>query len=305
MNNIDSILNDIENNGYYIDSSISIDKIKKLKQEIRTIENKIKSNRIEKQKRKPNKINEINYNSIGSKMIISYQYKEKDKCDNLYVDVYFPEYNWTFKHIAYNNFRTGKIKCPYEPRVCGIGYIGEGNYNSDNKPESYKHWQHMLRRCYDSKYKFTYPTYENVTVCNEWHNFQNFTKWFDENYYEIPECRMELDKDILYKGNNIYSPDTCVFAPQRINTLFVKCDKNRGSLPIGVSYRKDKDKYMSKCRYNGKRVTLGYYDTPVEAFYAYKYFKECVIKYTADTYINYIPTKLYNALYNYEVEITD
>ena len=50
MNNIDSILNDIENNGYYIDSSISIDKIKKLKQEIRTIENKIKSNRIKNKK---------------------------------------------------------------------------------------------------------------------------------------------------------------------------------------------------------------------------------------------------------------
>ena len=64
-------------------------------------------------------------------------------------------------------------------------------------------------------------------------------------------------------------------------------------------------KDISRCRYNNKKVTLGSYDTPVEAFYAYKYFKECAIKYTADTYIDYIPTKLYNALYNYEIEITD
>ena len=42
--------------------------------------------------------------------------------------MYFPEYNWTFKHATYQSFKKGKIKCPYEPRLCNIGYIGEGKY---------------------------------------------------------------------------------------------------------------------------------------------------------------------------------
>ena len=45
--------------------------------------------------------------------------------------------------------------------------------------------------------------YLDVTVCEEWHNFQNFAKWFYENYYEISGEKMRLDKDILIKGNKM------------------------------------------------------------------------------------------------------
>ena len=59
-------------------------------------------------------------------------------------------------------------------------------------------------------------------------------KWIENNYYEIEGETMCLDKDILCKGNKIYSRDTCVFVPQRINSLFTKCDNARGDNPIGV-----------------------------------------------------------------------
>ena len=46
-------------------------------------------------------------------------------------------------------------------------------------------------------------TYTNCEVDEDWLNFQNFAKWYKENYYEIEGEQMELDKDILYKHNKL------------------------------------------------------------------------------------------------------
>ena len=120
---------------------------------------------------------------------------------------------------------------------------------------------------------------------------------------------MALDKDILVKGNKTYSPNTCVFVPQNINTLFIKSNKIRGKYPIGVTFNKDKNKYQAQCNtlINGKNMkkTLRLYNTIEEAFNAYKQFKEANIKQIADYYKENIPDKLYEAMYNYKVEITD
>lgn len=50
---------------------------------------------------------------------------------------------------------------------------------------------------------------------------------------------------------------------------------------------------------------LGTYDTQEKAFEIYKYYKEKNIKVVADYFKSQIPTILYDALYEYEVEITD
>ena len=163
----------------------------------------------------------------------------------------------------------------------------------------------MLARCYDPKYTQKHPTYKQCEVCEEWHNFQNFAQWFENNYYEIDKQVMNLDKDILIKENKIYSPETCVFVPQNINKLFTKRDNNRGNFPVGVSYNKSSKKYKSYCNTDKKQNFLGYYTTPEEAFQAYKQFKENYIKQVADEYKDLIPEKLYNAMYEYEVEIED
>ena len=46
-------------------------------------------------------------------------------------------------------------------------------------------------------------------------------------------------------------------------------------------------------------------DLSEEAFKSYKTFKEKYIKQVADEYKDKIPKKLYDAMYRYEVEITD
>ena len=251
---------------------------------------------------KINRTGEENYNSFGSKMVIT-KYNNKDD-----IDVYFPEYNWTFEHTRYGDFKKGKIKCVYESRTYGVGYLGEGKYKSKEngkKTKCYETWHSMLQRGYDDNFKRKRSTYKECEVCEEWHNFQTFAHWYNDNYYEIPGERMHLDKDILCKGNKVYSRDTCVFVPQRINSLFIKCDKSRGNDPIGMTLRPSGN-YQVYCKNGyGKSDYLGVYFNKEEAFRVYKQYKEKIIKQVADEYKEYIPQKLYEAMYNYEVEIDD
>lgn len=245
-------------------------------------------------------------NNFGSKMIIVGYRMSRD------IDVYFPEYNWIAKGVQYSAFKKGNVKCPYERTVYGVGYLGEGKYKCKENgkyTKCYKVWNSMLERCYDSKYHKRQPTYIGCEVSEEWHNFQNFAKWYEDNYYKVEGERMALDKDILVKHNKIYSPETCIFVPHTINSLFTKCDKSRGDSPIGTT--PVNGKYQVRCRvYNfetgkSKKEYLGYYETQEKSFKVYKEFKEKYIKQVADYYKDQIPDELYQGLYSYEVEITD
>lgn len=154
-----------------------------------------------------------------------------------------------------------------------------------------------------------HPTYTDCEVCDEWLNFQNFAKWYDENFYEVDGERMHLDKDILVKGNKIYSPETCIFVPQKINVLFTKCDKSRGESVIGTTTRNGRYR-VHCCLFNpktgkSKYKNLGTYDTEEEGFKVYKYYKEKNIKEVADYYKIQIPQNLYDAMYSYKVDIND
>ena len=248
------------------------------------------------------RLGETLINNFGSEMIIVEYRKAGD------IDVYFPEYDYTAEHVRYGDFKKGEIKCPFEPRVFGIGYIGVGEYKASENGKAtkvYGTWKDMLKRCYDPKYHMKRPTYFNCEVCEEWLNFQNFASWYEENYYEIEDKVMCLDKDILVKGNKIYSPDTCVFVPQEINNLFTKRDAARGELPLGVSTNRRTNKFEAQCKVNGKTTYIGRYNSPEEASAAYKEYKEELIKSIADEYKEYIPDKLYDAMYNYDVSIFD
>jgi hypothetical protein len=244
------------------------------------------------------RIGEISKNKFGSLMRIV-EYKNAED-----VLVRFIK-NGNLVHTQYDNFKKGVVKNVYDKTILNVGCIGEGKHKATvnrKVTQKYEVWDNMIRRCYDEKFHEKHSTYRDCTVCDEWHNFQNFAAWYDENYYSIEEERMHLDKDILIKGNKVYSPDTCIFVPQRINVLFVKNHKTRGNLPIGVSWHKKYKKYRSKC---GRTEIIGYYDTHEEAFEAYKTFKENLIKQIANVHKDRIPAKLYNAMLNYQVGITD
>lgn len=211
------------------------------------------------------------------------------------------------KITDYAGFKRGKTDNPYDKTVCGIGFCGVGEFGAGKKYKRiYRIWRSMLGRCYGDNPNGTKACYNGCTVCEEWHNFQNFAKWYTDNYYEIDGQRMAIDKDILCKGNKTYAPDKCIIVPNEINALMVKRENQRGDCPIGVSYNTSAKKFVASC-WTGKKDKewIGNYNCAAEAFEAYKQRKETYIKEVADKYKDKIPKKLYEALYNYEIEITD
>lgn len=224
---------------------------------------------------------------------------------------------------SYGHFKEGKCKNPFSSSVFGYGCLGvdkEGNVpkakelkdGKSVRTQEYAKWQNMLRRCFDNKYKEKYPTYKNVTCCDRWLCYANFLEDLEilkQEYNWSEDEKLQLDKDILHKGNKIYSLESCVLVPSWINSLFIKKDANRGGCPIGVSYHKQRKKYKVQCRINGKLKGLGYYNTVEEAFNAYKIAKENEIKRIAyDCVSNRFITqgsRLYNAMISYQVEIDD
>jgi hypothetical protein len=211
------------------------------------------------------------------------------------------------EHIPIDYLRKGEVSNPFHKSLYEKGFLGVGKYVKSTTlghSDTYKVWKGLFRRCYSKNPKDVNPTYEGVTVCEEWHNFQNFAGWYEENWKPHMQG-WHLDKDVLVKGNKIYSPETCCFVPQEINNLFTKVNSKRGLYPIGVSLSKSKLKYTSYIIILGKTKNIGTFDTIEEAFQTYKTTKESYIKEIADKYKEEISDTVYNAMYNYQVEITD
>ncbi|MDU4051155.1 MAG: hypothetical protein E7H33_09585 [Clostridium perfringens] len=252
------------------------------------------------------KIGEIRVMKCGEEAeIIEYK-------NNSYITIKFLK-TGELINCRYEQFKNGTVKSHFTPTVYGVGIVGlEITATGGRNVKPYIKWCDMLKRCYDKKEHRRYPKYKSCTVCDEWLYYPNFKKWYEENYYEIEGQKMTLDKDILIKGNKVYSPDTCMIVPSNINVMFTNSSRARGKYPIGVNYReKEKGKFRARCSVFNKesqefkRKNLGLYNTPEEAFQVYKSAKEKSIKDVADYYKEQIPEKLYNAMYNYKVEITD
>lgn len=236
---------------------------------------------------------EIRRNNNGTPMqIIGYR-KQSD------IDVKFlDEFNYVRDHTTYSNFQRGEIKNPYDKTICNVGYIGVGVYQTGtakkHTPE-YQNWTCMIRRCYDLTLKERYSAYfGDCTVCDEWHNFQIFSKWYNDNIYQVGTERMHIDKDILIPGNRLYSPDTCLIVPQRINMLFLQ-KPNKYGLPNGI---KPSSSGRYEAKYNGKY--LGVFDSIEEATIAHDREKKNAIIKVANDYKGKIPEKLYDSLLAWE-----
>lgn len=158
--------------------------------------------------------------------------------------------------------------------VYGVGvndadYTIRPNINGKQlKCPFYLAWTHMLARCYDTKYQATYPTYVGCTVCAEWLTFDNFKVWMLSQDW----IGKQLDKDLLIRGNKIYSPDTCAFVDFMTNAFITDRGNARGDYPIGVSYHKGAGKFTARCcnPFTKKREHLGVFTCPNQAHLAWK-----------------------------------
>lgn len=206
-------------------------------------------------------------------------------------------------NIRYGNIRRGHVRNLMHPCTYGVGFHSIGKYSQKSHPNIHDKWNKILCRGYSAKYHSKQPSYINCSVDKRWHNFQVFAEWYEMNFNSEIMQKWCLDKDILIKGNKIYSSETCCFVPHEINNLFVKKDANRGKYPIGVN--KHGSGYQAHCNINNKRIALGTFSTPEEAFQAYKIAKEKEIKRIADKWRGQITEPCYEAMYAYQVEITD
>ena len=210
------------------------------------------------------------------------------------------EYLDKYKHRMFVNashLKKGQFKNPYHPNTSGVGYIGVGNYlasiNKVHTP-SYRAWCNMLQRCYGKHYQERNPTYIGCTVCDEWHNFQNFAEWYTSqpNYGK----GFDLDKDLLVDGNTLYSPETCLLVPSEINYLLLDRAAGRGKYPIGVSYNSRDCNYQVVMSIDNKAKRIGGFKSIDDASKAYMTAKKEYVKQKALEWKDHIDEKLFKAL---------
>ena len=254
-------------------------------------------------------LNEVSYKDCVGKMCkskLSGDFKIVKYNDSKNVEVRFLKTGFETS-ATLGNIRNGKVKDPCAPSVCGVGILGT-KYPSrvnDVLTKEYILWTHMLERCYSDSFKKKYPTYEGCEVSNNFKSYEYFYEWCHKQIGFGVEG-WHLDKDLLIKSNKVYSETTCVFLPFEINSLLIKRGALRGEHLIGVSwYKRDKAFVAKVSRNEGQQEHLGYFNTELEAFNAYKTAKEAFVKEQANRWNGKIDIRAYNALMNYEVNIDD
>lgn len=137
----------------------------------------------------------------------------------------------------------------------------------------YQDWVAMIQRCFSKGLKINYPTYNECTISGKWKYFSNFIKWVDSQpNRDWQNCTP--DKDILFKGNKHYSPETVVYVTQKVNLFILDGGKKRGDLMIGVSPCREskKNPYKAECSdpFTTGRGYIGIFPTELEAHLAWK-----------------------------------
>lgn len=235
-------------------------------------------------------VGEENYNTFGTLMrIIEY-------IDSNNIIIEFQDKYKFRKKTQYVNFRTGRVKNPYDTIVFGVACLGSGKYGSwkdeRNSKGTYKAWINMLQRCYvDMRGKYA-SYYGIVKVCEEWLNFQNFAEWYESNYYDIPNERLHIDKDIKSSGCKLYSPDTCILIPQSINEVIRDNYRKTMDSDLPATIRRCNKGYRVKFR----SENLGEYNTVDECLEKYNEKKINYIKELVEGYGDLLPKEVAETL---------
>ena len=254
-------------------------------------------------------LNDVSYKDCVGKICksnLSGDFKVLKYNDSVNVEIRF--INTGFKMVArLDHIRNGEVKDLYAPSVHGVGIVGiKYTFRVDGVlTKEYVLWKSMLTRCYSDGFKKKNPTYIDCEVSENFKSYEYFYEWC-QNQTGFSNKDWQLDKDLLAKGNKIYSENTCVFIPSEINLALIKSTASRGEHLIGVYWNKTNKAFVAQVsKSKGKQEHLGYFKTEIEAFNAYKVAKESFIKEQANKWKSQIDERAYDALMNYEVNIDD
>lgn len=217
------------------------------------------------------------------------------------------EFNLT-KHRLWTDaksVREGAVKDPCYPSVHGVGYLGEGPYPAKytrkgklcNSP-AYEVWNSKLKNCYGNSKSM--HLYKDVEFCEEWLNFQVFAKWF-YSQTKIYGKGGFVDKDLLFLGNREYSPETCVYIPPAVNSLFTGTSGNIS----GVHWCNTQQKWVAQIQRGEltaqgkkKQSYLGRFNCKQTADTAYYSAKLAHVKEVALKHQEQLPPILFYKLYH-------
>lgn len=195
-------------------------------------------------------------------------------------------------HTNYQRFKQGMVRNPNNRTICGVGYMGEGQYNSKDDEKIYNIWVCMIRRCYDKIDQKKHPSYNGVKVSKEFLCFQNFAEWYYQNHWQYENEKMHIDKDLLQweKDNKdkIYSPDTVVIIPETLNKI-IEC---KSHINVEHYYRK------YRVQFRGKKYS---FDSEQEAIEAYRKMKEKYINELGEMLKDKLPERVYNGIVNWRM----
>lgn len=200
------------------------------------------------------------------------------------------------KVVKLDKLKKGKVRNPYHPAVCGVGFEGSGDFSvtvNGIRTRTYATWAGMISRCYRTDNP-KYSTYEDCSVCEEWHNYQNFAAWLVNQVGWSSNEDWNLDKDIILEGNRLYSPETCAWVPRKINNILPSARKKLSSHPVGVWKSKTSGKFHAYCtNYAGERVFLGSFDREDDALKVRVDYKNSVLRDAAMRWKGKIDDKVY------------
>ena len=254
-------------------------------------------------------LNDVSYNDCVGKVFKSKSsgdFKVVKYSDSGHVEIQFLNTGYETV-VQLGHIKSGGVKDRYSPSVYGVGITGTKHptYEGGVQTKEYVLWNGMLERCYSTIFKKKCPTYEGCEVSDNFKSYEYFYEWCN-NQIGFGNEGWQLDKDLLIKGNKVYSEDSCIFIPSEINLVLVKSDKKRGKHLIGVSWHERDKVFVARVNKNkGRSEWLGTFKTEIEAFKAYKQAKESFVKEQANKWKSQIDDRAYNALMNYTVNIKD
>ena len=216
-----------------------------------------------------------------------------------YVDVEFLDSGHKTT-VIFGSAKSGNIKDRLSPSVHGVGIVGGCFSSSESTTPAYLAWRGILSRCYSNKTKERQPSYKNATISEDWLNYSNFREWYlaEKGGADIV---LEVDKDLLGMGTKVYSKETCLLLPKKIN-IFLTTAPVFGCTTT-IKYSPIKCKYFIIVRDEcGNKVFKNiYYDTYRDAFSTLATYKEGVMKVLANEYKDVLSENAYNAAINWRV----
>jgi hypothetical protein len=183
--------------------------------------------------------------------------------------------------------------------IFGIGISDTGDYPKSEIVEGkkrntleYQRWYSMFNRCYSDKVHQQFPAYRGCSVSDNFKSFQYFAEWCQSQIgFGLEDYH--LDKDILVKGNKVYSEDTCCFVPRRINFLILDNMAVQSEYGTGVCWDKSLNKFIAVKVGNTKQTK---HSTLEEARAHYNQRKSEYVKQQAEEYKHLIDGRVYEAL---------